>query len=172
MKNRINMILAVLLSLLIAGCIGTGTITFKYELAEFVSSSSGMEKVEVDLTTNKDYNDNKDKIKSIDQVTVVGWLVNELSADNQAQIWISDVGTYTTPDSVIENATRVFISPVIPGNDSLFIDWANGLDLVENLPSLKTAAENGHFWIYGIAENAPFLVRYHVTLVITMTAGL
>lgn len=172
MKKHINMILAVLLSLLIVGCIGTGTITIKHELAEFVSSNSGMEIVEVDLTTNNDYNDHKDKIKSIDQVTVIGWLVNELPAANQAQIWIADVGTYSTPDLVRENATRVFVSPVISGNDSLFVNWADGLDLIENLPTLKKAAENGHFWIYGIAEDTPFRVRFHVTLIITLTAGL
>lgn len=172
MMKRIKMISAVLLSFLIAGCVGTGTITFKHEIDAFASSSSAMQKVEVDLTTNKDYNDNKDKIKSIDQVTVVGWLVNEHTADNQAQIWISDAGTYTTPDEVRANATRIFASPVIPGSDSLFIDWANGLDMIENLPALKEAADRGDFWVYGLAENAPFMVRFRITLIITMTAGL
>lgn len=172
MKNLKTGILAFLMPLFVAGCVGTGTIIIVFELAEFVSSSSGLEVVEVDLTDNSDYNDNKDRIKSIEQVTVIGWLVNELQTDNQAEIFIADVGTYSTPAEVQAGGTRVFTSPVIPGGDSVFIDWSDGLSRIENLPALKDAADAGHFWLYGLAADSPFTVRFNITLVITMTAGL
>ena len=165
-------ILALIVPLFIAGCVGSGTLIIVFELAEFVSSSSGIEVMEIDLTSNDDYNDNKDKIKSIEQVTVVGWLSNELQTENQAQIYIADVGTYSTPAEVEANATRVFTSPVIPGGDTVFIDWTNGLSHIENLPALKDAADAGHFWLYGVAADNPFMVRFRITLVITLTAGL
>lgn len=172
MKTLKIAIFTFIVPLLIAGCIGSGTLIIVFEIAEFVSSSSGLEVMEVDLASNDDYDDNKDKIKSIDQVTVVGWLVNELPDPNQAQIYIADVGIYSTPAEVVANATRVFTSPVIPGNDSVFIDWADGLSHIENLPALKDAADSGYFWLYGVAADSPFMVRFRITLVITMTAGL
>jgi len=172
MNKRPTLIAAVLLFVFLAGCIGTGTIRLEYELDEFYSSSGNIQVVEVDLTTNEDYNDNKDKIKSVDQVTVVGWLINMQQADNSAEIWLSDVGTFASEAEVRANATRVFVSPVIPGNDSVFIDWSDGLNHVENLPALKDAAEVGHFWLYGLADSAPFNVGFRIGLIIVLTAGL
>ncbi len=164
--------MALLVPIYIAGCIASGTVIIVFDIDEFVSSSTGMEVVEVDLTTNKDYNDNKDKIKSIDQVTVVGTLTNLESTDNQAEIWLAYTGEYDTPAQVRDNATRIFVSPVIPGDAELFIDWSDGLSHIENLNALKDAAEDGHFWLYGLAADSPFTVQFNITLVITMTAGL
>ncbi len=117
MKKRAFTISAVMLSLFIAGCIGSGTVRLEYEIDEFVSSSEDMIVEEINLADNEDYDDNKDKIKSVDQVTVVGWMVNLEPVENFAEIWIADVGTYLSPAEVRANATRVFISPVISGND-------------------------------------------------------
>ena len=172
MKKYLSFAIAFLVPIFIAGCVASGTIIIVFDLDEFVSSSTGMEVVEVDLTTNSDYQDNKDKIKSIDQVTVTGWFINQETADNQAEIWLAYTGSYATPAEVRSNATRVFVSPVIPGNDELFIDWADGLSHIENIDALKDAAEDGHFWLYGLAADSPFTVRFEITLVITMTAGL
>jgi hypothetical protein len=155
----------------LAGCVGTGTITFKYEIDEFYSSGDYIEIREIDLTDNSDYNDNKDKIKSIDQVTVLGWIFNEEPVANQAEIWLSESELYPDADSVREYATRVFSVPAVPGNDSVFIDWENGLDHLENIPVLKDAADAGYFWLYGLAQNSPFAFRFRIGLVITMTVG-
>lgn len=171
MNKRAKFTLAVLLALFIAGCIASGTITFKFPLDDFVSSSSGLEVQEIDLTTNSDYNDHKDEIRSVDQIEVVGWFHNLLQTENQAEIFISDDGTFDDPDTVRTYATRVFVSPSIPGNDSVFISWAEARDHLENVPALRDAVDEGYFWIYGIAENSPYLVRYDLTLIITITVG-
>ncbi len=172
MKKYLTFAMALLLLTYIAGCVASGTIIITYDIDEFISSSVGMEVVEVDLTTNEDYNDNKDKIKSIDQVTVTGTLANLQPEDNQAEIWLADSGNYVTPAEVREDAIRIFTSPVIPGDSTIFISWSDGLSHIENIGALKDAAEEGHFWLYGLAENSPFTVRFKITLVITMTAGL
>ena len=172
MKKYFAFAMAFLVAIYITGCVASGTVIIVFDIDEFVSSSTGMEVVEVDLTTNSDYNDNKDKIKSIDQVTVAGTLTNLESVDNQAEIWLAYTGEYDTPAEVRDNATRIFVSPVIPGDDDLLINWADGLSHIENLDALKDAAEAGHFWLYGLAADSPFTVRFRITLVITMTAGL
>ena len=172
MKKLAILFTAILFPVFIAGCIGTGTIKLEYEIAEFVSASDGMVVEEIDLTTNKDYRENKDKIKSVDQVTVVGWFHNLQQADNYAEVWVAYTDTLSTPAMVRANATRVFKSPVIPGNDSLFINWSDGLSHIENIPTLKDAADRGNFWLYGLAENSPFTVRFRIGLVIILTAGL
>lgn len=172
MKKYLTYAMVLLLLVYIAGCVASGTTIVIYDIDEFISSSSGMEVVEVDLTTNEDYNDNKDKIKSIDQVTVTGTLANLESDTAQAEIWLAHTDEYTDPDTVREYAVRVFVSPSIPGNSAIFINWSDGLSHIENLGALKDAADGGHFWLYGLAENSPFTVRFKITLVITMTAGL
>jgi hypothetical protein len=171
MRKSTRYTLAVMLSLLVVACLGTGTITFIFDIDEFTSSSSGMEKREIDLTTNSDYNDNKDRIKSVDQVSVVGWFINEESAANSAEIFVSDV-EYSDPDSVRDYATRVFTSPVIPGDDSVFVNWSDALAQIENLPYLKERVDDGYFWLYGLAESSPFRIRCRITLLITITVGL
>jgi hypothetical protein len=171
MRKNITYTLAAMLSLLIVACLGTGTVTFKYDFNEFYTSSDIMHKEHVDLTTNSDYNDNKDRIKSIDQVSVVGWFINEEPVADSAEIFVSEV-EYEDPETVRENATRVFSSPTIPGNDSIFVDWADALAHIENLPYLKDRVDNGQFWLYGLAANAPFTVRCRITLIITFTVGL
>ncbi len=172
MKKCLTYAIALLVPIFIAGCLASGTIIIIYDIAEFISSSTGMEKVEVDLTTNEDYQDNKDRIKSIDQVTVTGTFTNLESDTTQAEIWLADTGEYTDPDTVREYAVRVFTSPSIPGNSAIFISWSDGLSHVENLGALKDAAEVGQFWLYGLANDTTFTVRFEITLVITMTAGL
>jgi hypothetical protein len=142
----------------LAGCVGTGTITFKYEIDEFYSSGDYIEIREIDLTDNN-------------QVTVLGWIFNEEPVANQAEIWLSESELYPDADSVREYATRVFSVPAVPGNDSVFIDWENGLDHLENIPVLKDAADAGYFWLYGLAQNSPFAFRFRIGLVITMTVG-
>ena len=164
--------MALLVPIFIAGCVASGTIIITYDIAEFISSSSGMHIEEIDLTENEDYEDSKDKIKSIDQVTVTGTLTNLEDSTTQAEIWLADTGDYATQALVRDNATMIFISPIIPGDSAIFISWSDGLNHIENLGALKDAAEGGHFWLYGLADNTPFTVRFKITLVITMTAGL
>ena len=171
MRKSTKYTLAVMLSLLVVGCLGTGTITFKYDFDEFYTSSGSMHVEEVDLTTNEDYNDNKDRIKSVDQVSVVGWFINEEQVANSAEIFISNL-EYDEPDTVRKYATRVFTSPVIPGNDSVFISWSDALAHIERLDYLKERVDKGYFWLYGLADNSPFTFRCRITLLITITVGL
>ncbi len=172
MKKYMIYGMALLVLIFIAGCVASGTLILVYDIDSFISSSTSIQVTEVDLTDNSDYNDHKDKIKSIDQVAVVGTLENLEFADNQAEVWLSDVGTYSSPAEVRANATIVFSSPVILAGDTLFIDWSDALSYIQNLQTLKDAADNGHFYLYGLAENSPFSVRFQISLVITMTAGL
>lgn len=172
MRKSAIFILLAMLPLLVAGCLlATGTITFTHDIDEFTTSNGSMDKREIDLTTDSDFNDNKDKIQSVDQVSVVGWFYNGEQVDNFAELYISENGTYTEPDSVREYATRVYTSPVIPGNDSVFVDWADAIPLIENLSYLKDEVYDGHFWIYGLAQNSPFWFRCKLTLIITLTVG-
>jgi hypothetical protein len=172
MRKNAIFILAALLPLLIAGCmLASGTVTFTHDIDEFTTSSGSMDKKEIDLTTDKDFNDNKDKIQSVDQVSVVGWFYNGEPVDNFAELYVSENGTYTEPDTVRKYATRVYTSPVIPGLDTVFVDWADALPLIENLSYLKDEVYDGHFWIYGLAQNSPFWFHCKLTLIITLTVG-
>jgi len=154
-----------------ASCIVSGTITFIYDIDEFYSHSGSIQTIEVNLADNSDYNDNKDKIKSINHVAVVGTIENLMGVSNSAEVYISDIGTYTNPDTIRLYGKKIFTSPSVPGNDSVFINWSDGLQYIENLPDLKAAVESGYFWIYSLAENPDFNMRFKISFAITMTVG-
>ena len=165
MKKYYLIGLAILSAAFIGGCILSGTVTFTYELDRSIISDNVTDTLDVDLTTESDYNDNKDKIKSIDAITVVGWVKNNDDDTNSVQIFMYDE---TDPDP----AVRIFSSPRIAGHDSLLIDWADGLSHIENFDALKAQLQDdGIFHLYGTAESSPFNMDFAATLVITFTVG-
>ena len=169
MKKALLSGLALLLAVVMADCIATGTLVFVFDLEGSHSSPGDFEAIDVDLSTNKDYNDHKDKIKSIDAVAVVGQISNNTSSDVAAEIYISDE-VYTDPQAVRDNATIVFISPTIPANDTIFVDWSDGLSHIENFDELKAQIEDGSFKLY-VISSGPLDLHYDLNLIVTMTAG-
>jgi len=169
MKKLLTLGTALLLPAFMAGCIATGTFVFVFDIEGNQSSPVSILAQMVDLTENDEYNDHKDKIKSIDAVAVVGEITNNLPAETVGQIWISDE-LYVTPDEVRQNATLVFETPSIPGNSTIFIDWSDGLSRIQHFDELKAQVESGNFIVYGISTGA-FDLFFDLNLIVTFTAG-
>ncbi len=173
MKKTLITISALIIPVLIAGCIATGTVVLVYDVDSFVSTDNSVNKVHIDLNSNSDYTKNKDKVKSVDAISVVGWLINNTSTADSAEIWMSDDSTYTTPAQVRANAIQIFASPSVPANDSLMIDWAEGMSHIRNFAAIESEVNgDGNFWVYGIAARTPFNMGVRASLIITITAGL
>jgi len=173
-KKRIALT-ALLIASLIIGCgIATGTFTFGYELNGTIESSNASLEFEyVDLTTIDDYNDHKDNLKSVDNIAVVGSIINDGVAAVSGEIWLVDNDTtYTDPDTVKHYGTRIFVSPVIPAGDTLDIDWSDGLSYIENFSAVQTAVELGQFVLYGLGDSDAFEVTMDIDIIFTITAGL
>lgn len=173
-----KLLLFALISLAGLGLLSCGittiNLTLTYDVDEIASTDDAVDVYELDLTTNSDYEEHKDNIKSVDQVSIVAWLYNNLPEDASAEIWVATDDSYTTAEEVRDHATRVLVLPEpIPGNDSVLISWENGLTYMENTDYLTDLIMNeGAFAIYGIAAETPFDVRVVSEVVISLTVGI
>jgi hypothetical protein len=173
MKKKLLITVALLIPAVITGCmLITGTTVLVFNVAGFQSSTTTMRSVDVDLSTNSDYQDNKDKIKSVDAVTLAGIIGNLGANPIAAEVWLADSSAnYSTPAEVRANATRIFLSPTIPAHDTLFLNWSDGMSHVENFNVLANRVKNGaSFKLYGISTGS-FDIAYLVDLIITITVG-
>jgi hypothetical protein len=171
MKRNLLLALALLVPIVIAGCIASGTIVLVFDVNDISSSDDTVGSQFIDLNENDDYSDNKDKLKSVDAITLTGYVINYTDHDLIGEAWISD-SQYSDTTSIRQNATRIFTSPTISANDSLFLDWADGMSHIENFDYLVNELEtDGTFYLYGISSGS-FDLKYDLNLVITITAGL
>jgi hypothetical protein len=177
--SKIKYALAALLAVtIVVACgIATGSFTFGYELGgEIHSTNANLEWKSIDLTTIEDYNDHKDKLKSVDNVAIVGIVRNLGNTAVSGEVWLAYDSTYAdygnnSPDTVRTYATRIFVSPVISPGDSLIIDWEDGLSYIENFAEVQTAVELGQFVLYGLGDSQFFDVYIDVDIIFTITAG-
>ncbi len=166
----IFIVLAILLTL--AGCIlSSGTFVVTYHIDAVQPTLGHMVPIHVDLTQISDYQKHKDKIESVDAISLVGEIANRYGNDAGTQIWVSD-GNYDNEDSVRANGSLIFETPVIAVGDTLKLDYTSGMDFIRNIDVLKWHVKSdGNFYLYGIAT-APSIILYHITAVVTITAGL
>jgi hypothetical protein len=162
---------AILIPLIIAGCIVNGTVVYIFDLAGEWIPNGAMQSRYVNLSDNSDFQDNKDKLKSVDSVVLVGDIINMGNQALSADVYISDY-SYTTPAQVIENGTQIFSSPTIGANDTLHINWKDGLSYITNLNSIeKEIKGDGQFYVYAISSSGSAII-YDLNLVATLTIGL
>lgn len=174
-KTKLALVTLLAISLIVACGIATGSFTIGYELdGPIESTDADLDREVIDLTTISDYNDHKDEIKSVDNIAVVGTAYNYGNTPVSGEVWLVDFpdSNYTDPDTVRYYGTRIFVSPVIQPGEELVIDWANGLDYIENFSDVQAAVELGQFVLYGLGDSQFFYVYFDVSIIITFTAGL
>jgi len=176
MRTIAYMSLITLFAVFVGGCLTTGQITVKDTFGDGVTHNANIYTYDLDLNTNEDYTDNKDKVKSVDAVSVVGVVNNNLATDIQAEIYISDDGNLATVDEIKKSATLVFVSPKVPGNDKLVINYADGLSHMEDsqavIDQLFGPTADGMFTIYAIGNTDDFNFTYKAEVVVTLTVEL
>jgi hypothetical protein len=174
MKRNLLIAVALLLPIVIGGCILTsGTKVFNIELSGWTPIPNQMQWRYVDVSSeSSDYQDNKDKLKSVDEVSLVGYVVNTSDSEAHTKIYISD-SLYTTPTQVETpgNSTLMFDSPSIAAGDSLFLNWSDALAHVQNLPVLRDQLlGDGQFYAYAIPTGSSS-IRYDLFMIISVTVG-
>ena len=174
MKNFIVLCLVLMLSALSMGadgCLISGQITIIENANIGTTTNTNVNKYDVDLTTNEDWQDNKDDIISIDAVAIVACIFNNLSADNSGEVWWSEDPNLTTADAVRNNSIRLMKSPVLPGDKKSVIKWADAFQYMENEDTIidEVLTGDGKFTLYGIAEKTPFDMDVDAEVVLTIT---
>lgn len=166
--------------LLLAGC-SLVSVTLLIELdveGTHRSTSSNIAVIAVDLTDDPDFEDNKDKIQSVDEVGFVFRATNNIAQAATGEIWLSLVEIpNATPESVRSGgaARRVLSGLVLPpAPGAIDIRYEESLNLQDeaNRAFLHDAVEGGRFYLYGIADTSNFdLTIDQLTVVVVLTAG-
>ncbi|UCH85263.1 MAG: hypothetical protein JSW50_06115 [Candidatus Latescibacterota bacterium] len=170
--------LVVLLAACVGGCLTTGQIKLHDSFGDGVTHNGDIYTYHVDLNTNSDYVDNKDKILSIDAISIVAVIKNNLQTDLQAEIYISENKELETVEEITDpkNATLVFVSPTVPGNGQLDISWADGfahiVDEQAIIDQIIGDTADGMFTVYAIGNTTNFDFAYKAEVVVLLTVEL
>ena len=116
MKTTTGIILAAALALLMSACIMTGQNTFIMGIEVGATTNTTITPILVDLNEEPDYADNKDNIKSVDEISVVAIITNNLPAPATARLYLSNDESLTTVEDIEAEATLVYESPTIPAS--------------------------------------------------------
>jgi len=130
------------------------------------SSDNDIGIAKINLVNNSEFPRNFiDEIKTI---SIVGWSVNYLSDANEIELWISEDSTFIEPSHIRGNCLLIFESPLIQGEDSVLVNWSDGMANIRNFSVMKTYFENSeNFFIYVLGSNTPFNTSIRVSFVIT-----
>ena len=172
MKKYLLLGLIILTAVGISGCLLTGQITIVKAVDTGLTTNSQIYSYWLDLNTNSDYADNKDKLKSVDAVSFVAKIKNNAALANAAELYIYHDDDLTTVAEIRDEAIPVLITPSIAAGDSLLIHWNESFQYMQNLDSLIHYVKDvGAFAVYGIADTTPFSDSIQAEIVVTFTVG-
>lgn len=173
MRNTIVIALSAALAVLVGSCLlVTGQQTFYKRIDVGATTNTAVAPVPVDLNEEPDYVEHKADIKSVDGISVVAIVKNNLTAAAKMQIYVSDDAGLTTVDEVKSDAKLVFVSPTVPASETLKIGWADGFKyMVDEKPVVDQILGDGVFVVYALADEVPFSLEVKAEIGITFTVG-
>ena len=160
--------------LLLTGCLVSGTFVVTIFInGEDFSTFTGLYHYVVDLSTDSDWEDHKDKIKDIDVIGVELWITNNASAATTFNVWIDDISEpeWMSLGEVDANATKI-LEDVVIAVGANHITYAESLGLIQNVTTLKTLAESGQFHFYGHSSLLAEYTLDSARVVVTVSAGI
>src|SRR2546428_1600068 len=110
MKRHGWMILALGLGLMTAGCILTsGQIQISFDLPSFIANSvTGINGTTIDLSSEKEYKDNKERLKDLSDLAVLGKFTNNSTSAANVEVWMTTTpSNHLTESALMSDPTRV-----------------------------------------------------------------
>jgi len=158
MKRHAWIVMALGLGLVSAGCILTsGQIQIDFDLPSFTgNSATGIEGTTIDLNTEKEYQDNKDKLKDLSDLAVLGKFTNNSATPVNVEVWMTPGPTsYTTAAGLAGDATKIKVwGPFqVAGSATKTIDWnvsAQLFTVAGKAALLSEAKGDGNFTLYAV----------------------
>jgi hypothetical protein len=173
MKTKTTIAFAAVVALVLGGCLVSGQITIFQKVDETTTSNLEVNDIEVDLNEEPDYVEHKNDIKSVDEISVVAIIKNNLATSADVKMYISDDPNLTTVAEVEDpaNATLVFVGPTVPASGALKIGWADGFRyIVDKKAVADQIFGDGIFSLYAVA-GSEFSLRIKAEVAITLTVG-
>jgi len=159
MKRYAWIVMALGLGLISAGCILTsGQVQISFDLPNFTASSAtGIDGTTIALNTEKEYKDNKDKLKDLSDLAVLGKFTNNSSTPVNVEVWMTTTpSTHLTESALMADPTRVKVwGPFqVAGSATKVIDWnasAQLFTVAGKAALLSEAKGDGNFTLYAVS---------------------
>lgn len=172
---------ALALGLLASGCVFTsGQIRIAFDLPKFTTSTeTTLSGEDIDLNTEQEYKDNKDKLKDLSDIAVLGKIYNGGGTDIDVVVYMTpDITTHTTAAQLKADVSRVLLwGPFrLKAGETKVVDWDESAKIfnAKGKAALLTQAKgDGTFSIYAIADAATYTFSVsNGVLVLVLDAGI
>jgi hypothetical protein len=160
MKRHAWMVLVLGMGLAAPGCILTsGQIQIDFALPNFSGNSvTGIEHTTIDLNTEKEYQDNKEKLKDLSDLAVLGKFTNSSTNPVNVEVWMTTTpSTHLDEASLMADPTKVKLwGPFqVAGNTTKTIDWNVSAQLFTTAGKAALLSEakgpgDGTFTLYAV----------------------
>jgi hypothetical protein len=164
------------IALSLPGCsLVSGTIRIEYDYTgnPQQSTQGSVAELAVDLNDNQDFKDNKDKIKSVDEVGFVFRARNLLGNTAHGVIYISKTQIRPLTAAAIQGSATRVVQGVMLQAGYTNIDYDTSLGLEVHQTVLHDLVKGGTFYLYGIADESDFNITIDkLTAVAVVTAEL
>lgn len=182
-----GLVIALTLGLTVAGCVFTsGQIRVDFDLPDgTISNLTGIYGYTIDLSTEKEYKDNKDKIKTLSDLAVLGKFTNNSINPVDVEVWITKTPTptlYTDAASLQADPSAVMVwgpfhlAAAGSAGDSQTIDWNKSTQLFTAAGKQALIDEtrgDGQFTVYAIGASGTYNVDIkNGALVLTLDTGI
>lgn len=165
-SKRMDYLLPVVVLILFAGCIFTGTVVITASVApdangdpiniSHLDYSDG--ELEVDLTRDATFNDYKDDIRNIESVGFYLIARNNLFSDATFQLFLvgDTAANYDSAQALVDNLEVLILTGLtLPARTTAtirtIVDWNESMKYVTNLDEFKDVLETGVFSLYPAA---------------------
>jgi hypothetical protein len=170
-----SLIGSILLIALVGGCFlfsGTWVIIYEVEDAE-IDAGSSFYKFTVDLTGEDIWEDHKDDIDDITDISFTFKLANTGDDTLTGRVYVSSDSTLVDTSAVKSSATIILDGINVAPDDTLQMTLAHYYDILQHFDTLKDLVKSGIFTAYAIVPNAPNDMEFFdVVVVVTISAGM
>ena len=164
MKSLRWLFLGLGLGLLASGCILTsGQIQIDFDLPDGSITSNGLVAMPVTLSTEQEYQDNKDKLKTLSDLALLGKFTNNTANAFTVEVWMTPTVTNYTDESALKADTaalKVWDNFALAANQTKQIDWNESAHLFTKAgkDALLNEAKNGDgdFTLYAIGSSGTY----------------
>jgi len=158
------------------GCMLTsGQFVVTYNLPDplNVTSALTLTGADVDLNTISEYNDHKNELKRIEDLSLVGDFTNNNSTAAQIEVWIVPSGALNlTPQQLQANGSRLWGPLAVAANSTESVDWDRSAALFVGRQALIDEVKgDGHFSLYVVANGAFNVTVTKGTLIVVVGAA-
>lgn len=182
MKRTISISIKLLLAALAvflcmgANCITTGNLMIIEYIDDFAAQTeSSLDREQVDLSTNDDWNEHKDDIAAIDDIGFACRIENLGAQPAGGQLFLfkpkNENDSLASYSDVQSKGTLVLDGIVVEPGATREIKWQESYDYLQNFEKAKQIIFTEKFQVYFVADKTPFSIQVRDIVLFLSVAG-